>query len=970
MNNRGTCNSSGIRGYTLIETAIVISVVGVLIGSFFSAYSLYLQRKIQNTTELNSTLITSAMSNFLIQKGRFPCPSRIDALRDDSDYGIESQCDPTQASYPIASNPGSASSAGTFNLGLWYESSLTMVDIDPNPAVTNIVTPKVRRGGVPFRTLALPEDRSFDGYGNRFTYAVTEPQAVTSSYQKGNGGIMIYNAANQPFFRVQTDTDKIFLRPDSTLSNSLWSPTSSPHLVVDDVTENNGSSERIYSNNSTQATIVMSLSNPVGIVDPTGNSTLRFRYVKNNFSSNTPTSGGNSGTLEVRVYTDSTLTTQIASWSNTVPSSASWQGPVSITFANSLVPNWNNVTLWVQHRPAATGTKRGVAISYFELDVDRLPGVFIDYFLFSSGKDQAGAYSRWGQLVKPCPSVGLDQQNCDVATQAIYRMTDRADGTGATHFDDGVKFFNSIEVPLWRISGTGAHIRDLLNLETSGGKIAIKTAPDTAPAAPILQVSGEVRANGSNAMVGQICDIADTNCFPASNLADPVTQATDFTCPAGQYAQGFEFGKIKCTPDQYVPCASGQVVTGIAPDGTLECTSVVGCPATTIPLCYNTTTGSNDTTVLPSGIQGQNYITPSSGYNYQETWTCGPNPWWTRTGTTGICNCAPVDETYDVPCNNVWSGNWTGNVTMHHVHTCPANTDSVTQVSNTCVCVDRVETYTDYAGCGTGFSGSITYQRTWSCSSGTAGAWSSWTVAPGGNTCACTGLPSETRDRTCATGSTGIWKQARDFTCPAGTWTAWYDTTNTCTCQNGSQDGPYNVGCPAGLTGTKTKSRYFDCSTSNYGAWVYTDNCVCTPDTQTQTLSCPTAYSGAITQNRSFTCPAATWSAWTTTTNTCTCTGATEYRTIACAAPLAGTKDQRRDYDCGTNTWGSWTDTTNNCYVQSYNWTPKVSADGPFSTQLSVRAGDTCSTLNASTPCCAQAGGGLGWYHYAECKCE
>lgn len=963
----------GIWGYTLIETAIVISVVGVLIGSFFSAYTLYLQRKIQNTTDLNSTLITSAMSNFLIQKGRFPCPARIDALRDDSDYGVESQCDPlVAAEYPHKNWPASASTPGTFLHGLWYESSLTTVDINPSPTVTTIVTPKVRRGSVPFRTLALPEDRSFDGYGNRFVYAVTEPQAVTSSYQKGNGGIMIYNAANQPFFRVQQDTDKIFLRPDSTLSATNVNPTpaTAAHLKIDDVVVDNSAGDIIYAGNTANMNFDIGLSNPTGIVDGTGSTTIRFGYVRYNSSTNSPSSSGNGGTLEFRLYTDSSFATQLASLVVTTPASATWQTG-TVTFANSLVTDWNNLSVRIKHTPNGTGTnKRGAAISYVQFEVDRVPGIFVDYFLYSSGKDQAGAYSRWGQLVKPCPSVGLDQQNCDVATQAIYRMADRADGVGAAHFDDGVRFFNSVEVPLWRVSGSGAHIRDLLNLETSGGKISIRTAPDPAPAAPVLQVAGEVRANGSNAMVGQLCDIADTNCFPASNLANPVTQATDFTCPAGQYAQGFEFGKIKCTPDQYVPCASGQVVTGIAPDGTLECTSVVGCPSTTVPLCYNTTLAANDTTVLPSGIQGQNYITPNSGFNYQETWTCGPNPWWTRTGTTGICDCAPVDETYDVPCNNAWSGNWTGNVTMHHVHTCPANTDSVTEVSNTCACVDRVETYTDYAGCGTGFSGSITYERTWSCTSGTAGAWSPWTVAAGGNTCACTGLPSESRDLTCAAGYSGTWKQSRDFQCPAGTWTGWYDTTNTCSCVAGSQDGPYNVGCSAGLTGTKTQSRYYDCTANAYGPWVVTDNCVCTPDTQTQTLSCPTAYSGSITQNRSFTCPAATWSAWTTTTNTCTCTGATEYRTIACTAPLAGTKDQRRDYDCGTNTWGSWTDTASNCYVQSYNWTPKVSADGPFSTQLSVRAGDTCTTLNASTPCCAQAGGGLGWYHYAECKCE
>ena len=85
---------SGIRGYTLIELSVVMAVTGILVASFLSAYNLYVQQQVRMKTELNVSMVTSALSNYLIQKGRYPCPARMDALRTDADYGMETECNP------------------------------------------------------------------------------------------------------------------------------------------------------------------------------------------------------------------------------------------------------------------------------------------------------------------------------------------------------------------------------------------------------------------------------------------------------------------------------------------------------------------------------------------------------------------------------------------------------------------------------------------------------------------------------------------------------------------------------------------------------------------------------------------------------------------------------------------------------------------------------------------------------------
>lgn len=941
------------RGYTLIEMSVVIAVVGMLMASFVSAYHVYLKNKISQATDLHASMTVSALGNFLIQNGRYPCPARIDAQRGDPDYGVETQCDPNPATQNPALGAYPAAVPGTFAGGLWFEQGMTQVDIDPGPGVT-MVTPTVRRGAVPFRTLGLPEDRTEDGYKNRLNYAVTEILAVTATYDRGNGAIQVNGTQNQTVF---SQGSGLLMRPDSNITqNNITNGFDS----INETPINDAN--YAYSSNSTASVFVVGLSNPIGTPFATGPVTVRYRIAKTN--NGAVTSTGNAAAVNVSI-TDSAGVI-LASGVSGVPTGTWTQ--YSFTFDASLVPDWNTARLRIQHPPGpgAAANKRGSAISWAEIEAPGVRPDFKHYFLFSSGRDQAGAYTRYGNQVRPCPVGTLDAENCDTTAQAIYRMAEYSEADVPTHFDDYVKLNISIETPLWRLSGaSGAHIRDLLGVETTGGRVGIGQNPDLANVA-IVQVGGEVRAKNANALVSEVCDTSAANCFSPERFG---SGHADFQCsPAngGSFAIGFEDGKIRCSDTQRVGCLPGQFITGVLPDGTLECETVVGCPPHNISMC-----GGSVTHTIPAGVQGQVYTTPVAGFNYQRTYTCGPNPWWQYTSQTGICNCTPVDETYTAACPNPNGGFYTGVVTYHHVHTCPDDNDTTTQIANTCLCTNdgATETYTDFAACPSGFSGSITYERTWNCVTATQGQWSNYVVAPDGNNCTCNAT-SQTQNLSCPPAYSGTWEQQRDFQCPAGTWTGWYDTTNTCNCNDG-QTQTQSVGCPAGWTGFKTEQRTYSCATDSWSSWSVIDNqCTCTPATETQTLSCPTAYSGGVQQERHFTCPGATWGSWSTVNNTCACTGASQTRTIGCTAPLAGTKDQQRDYDCGTDSWGSWYDTADNCVIVTYNWVPKTPAEGPYASPLSNKAGNTCPTVGAKEPCSALAGGGLGHWHYAECQCE
>ena len=712
-------------GYTLIEFAIVLSVTGVLIAAFATAYNIYLKSQQQLTTENNATAVMSAVSNYLIQNGAYPCPARSNAKRTDADYGIATQCDPTKnvdngvtpayplsLSYPCsATSPGAGSvgctvgahAAGTCENGLCWEIS------DRVPALTK---PLVRRGMVPFRTLGLAEDYALDGYKSRFAYGVTEALAVPGTYSISNGG--------------------------------------------------------------------------VDVVDQFGTSMIK------------PPTGSTGGS-----------------------------------------------------------------------------GHFV---LFSSGLDRAGAYSREGVVMFPCPTVGLDAENCNTSlinSQAVYRLAPYSEshlGSGTVadwHFDDSVKYFSTVQTPLWKIAdSTGYHIVDLVNAGTLGVVGIKQPNPATAVGAYSLtaDVSGVVHTP-TNIDTAQLCPPgSSSNCFPvAHNIA----------CPPGQSATAIPGGVnnplgLSCTVTPQVVCPKiGNVQTlmvGVTASNTLICASNSNCPVTNGTLC-NPVPGTPYT--LPAAATGTTQ-TVSAGFSYQENWKCvGGN--WQRQSTSGICNCTPGSAvTNTTTCVNQYgtgAGTWTGNFTTTTTTTCsPYNVSSATV--NNCICTPTTQNQSN--ACPVGYTGGpVTQTRNWTCAAN-VGTWGSWTTT--GGTCTCNSSATQTQTIGCPTGYTGSGiLQKSTFNCAASppAWGPWVTQTNSCVCDSSTTDYQ-TIGCTAPLVGTKNQSRNYNCVTDSWGPWTtYQDNC-----------GSPTFIWQAVSnQTGPFGAPLSI-----TMGNTC----ATQGTTASCSAPAGG----------------------------------------------------------------------------------
>ncbi len=182
-------------GFTLIEMAVVIMVVGLLISAFAPIYTLHLKKKAMDDTNLDIATISTAIGNFRTLHGRYPCPASLTAQRGDVNYGHETDCE------DISVAPGSPLTNGV----------IIQQNIRTIPPSVTPETLRVRVGAVPFRELNLQEDQSIDGYNNRITYVVTEGLAISNTFKADHGGIDILNDQSQSAITPQASAHFLVL---------------------------------------------------------------------------------------------------------------------------------------------------------------------------------------------------------------------------------------------------------------------------------------------------------------------------------------------------------------------------------------------------------------------------------------------------------------------------------------------------------------------------------------------------------------------------------------------------------------------------------------------------------------------------------------------------------------------------------------------------------------------------------------
>ena len=149
------------RGFSLIELAVVLVIVGLIASGMVNAWTARLVQQRIETTKTNAEAIKTALTLFISRNNRLPCPAIAGLAPGAAGYGQE------------AATPGTCT--GT-----------TIIGVAPNSAT---------RGIVPWVSLGLTSAAASDAYNNRFTYEVTLTQTnLTATTLAGlRGGLSVHN---------------------------------------------------------------------------------------------------------------------------------------------------------------------------------------------------------------------------------------------------------------------------------------------------------------------------------------------------------------------------------------------------------------------------------------------------------------------------------------------------------------------------------------------------------------------------------------------------------------------------------------------------------------------------------------------------------------------------------------------------------------------------------------------------------
>jgi prepilin-type N-terminal cleavage/methylation domain-containing protein len=137
-------------GYSLIELSICLGLIGIILGSGLAITNIGNNKEYEKISNAQLDEIEHALQMFVNRYKRLPCPARLTVANTSASFGIEDVCaNAAPAAGVVQINAGTAEE-------LWI-------------------------GAVPTRTLGLSDNKIYDLWGNRITYAVPKSFATVGN---------------------------------------------------------------------------------------------------------------------------------------------------------------------------------------------------------------------------------------------------------------------------------------------------------------------------------------------------------------------------------------------------------------------------------------------------------------------------------------------------------------------------------------------------------------------------------------------------------------------------------------------------------------------------------------------------------------------------------------------------------------------------------------------------------------------
>jgi len=155
-------------GFTLLELAIVITIIAIIIALATTGLKAQLQMTVITSTQDKISTIKTALENYKKSTGHYPCPTPPSVSSESASYGIAStEC---RTSCPAG---------------------MTCVANATNATWTDLAI-----GSLPFKTLGLPKELSMDGYDAKISYAVDSKLTMSNDFCTLDGSITVQDYNN------------------------------------------------------------------------------------------------------------------------------------------------------------------------------------------------------------------------------------------------------------------------------------------------------------------------------------------------------------------------------------------------------------------------------------------------------------------------------------------------------------------------------------------------------------------------------------------------------------------------------------------------------------------------------------------------------------------------------------------------------------------------------------------------------
>ena len=692
-------------GYTLLEMALVLIFAGLFLAAAIPLYDFYRAKIKYDDTVITQKHIDQALTGFKGIRGRYPCPARGNRVPGDPDYGLEVfNC--TTVAATIA--PGSCLD------GLCIETGARTRNVNGTA-----ITPLVIRGTIPFRTLRIPEDKSFDEYGGKFSYAVTSILTDKPTFRVNNGAIDIVDNQNPPVTLLQPQASAHYFvfshGPDGVgaynRAGIISTPCDGPMYDNDNCRTTPASATAIYRHSlkSEEAMIFGS------------SATLPT----------TPTTSVN------RHYDDFADYVGIGTqpmWEVAEDTNGNLLNTINLTTALN-----GQVFMGRQNNTSMDST--GPRSSDLRLQVEgtiRVPPL-------APGDPRAGTPANPnqndGRIDRMC-----DQNSGDCMPSALLGARNANDPrwlrcNNMAPTNAGNQIHNSvIECGPPRVQCPSG---ELLRGFDSDGLPLCGTAGPRCPS-EIVRVCGQNQALPNNGRPGD-----------NATLTGGASYQTTYRCVGGEWTFQNESGVCTCTPNvttrtSACPANMGGLITTVT---TRVCPSGQSTSVITANTCVCVPSVTTRTENCPAGFNGN--------ITYTTRVTCNGNtPVSTTTQTNNTCQCVSRSETRQQNCPS----GFTGQIQQRRTTTCPANTWGPWQnQSNNCQCAGPTTTNTQ---CPAGYNaGQISERCTYTCNNSTLTSSRSCTTT---NNCSC--VPSTaTTTEPCPSGFTGNVRVTTRTICPGAT---------------------------------------------------------------------------------------------------------------------------------------------------------------------------------------------------------